>query len=368
MKHFMLFCWLCVCLTGCTLNPLFALAVPAHPLYVIAGQNAVPGHGEAAISLVDRDRWQLIGTRYFQTSYVHQATSDGQSIWFGLAGDINNDAAQAVQVDTALADHVPFETCVEPTGIYHFTEFAIVVCRQDGFMGKIQQIHTRTGQLMKEVEVTTAQGDMYIFNSFVFQDELYVNGDSLHSSADNPSVLYVYDVQTLNHVRNVELPRIIGVNDVIPHNGGLMLLNFSSHYQETMQQAFHDVYFYDSTQPTITPLPLIQRSPMQGVILDGYLYTVHFSAPFTAEQPPQAIQIFKTHLQSWQQSHWNYSTHEWYTIGDMAVVDGRILLTKYDASDPQDDGIYELNTDTGELTQRIHIPGASLIVDMPETP
>jgi hypothetical protein len=44
------------------------------------------------------------------------------------------------------------------------------------------------------------------------------------------------------------------------------------------------------------------------------------------------------------------------------------LLTKYNSTDPQDDGIYELNTDTGALTQRIHIPGASLIVDMPKTP
>jgi hypothetical protein len=107
---------------------------------------------------------------------------------------------------------------------------------------------------------------------------------------------------------------------------------------------------------------------MQGVIFDGYLYTVHFTAPFTAEQPPQAIQIFKTNLQTWQQSHWNYSIHEWYTIGDMTTIDGRILLTKYNSNDPQDDGIYELNTDTGALTQRIHIPGASLIVDMPKTP
>jgi len=368
MKRFMLICWLCIWLTGCALNPLVALTVPMHPLYVIAGQNAVPGYGSAAISLVDRDTWSLIGTRSFQTSYVHQATSDGQSIWFGLAGDVNNDAAQAVQVDPALAAHVQFETCVEPTGIYHFTEFALVVCRQDGLKGKIQQIQTRTGQLMKEVEVTTDQGDMYVFNSFVYQNELYVNGGSIHSAVTDPSALYVYDVHTLDHVRNVELPRVIGVSHAIAHDDGLLLLNFSSHYQESMRQAFHDVYFYDATKNSVTPLPLIQRSPMQGVILDDYLYTVHFSAPFASEQPTQAIQIFKTNLHTWQQSHWNYAPHDWYAIGDMTTIDGRIFLTKYHSDDKHADGVYELNIDTGELIQRIHIPDASLLVDMLDTP
>ena len=368
MKHLMLICWICVCLTGCALNPLVALTVPTHPLYVIAGQNAVPGYGSAAISLVDRDTWRLIGTRSFQTSYVHQATSNGHAIWFGLAGDVNNDADQAIQVETSLATHVQFETCAEPTGVYDFTEFALVVCRQDGLKGKIQQIDTRTGQLLKEVDVTAAQGDMYLFNSFVHQNELYINGSSIQSTVSDPSALYVYNVHTLEHVRNVELPSVLGVSHTLAYNGGLLLLNFSSHYQETMSQIFHDVYFYDATKNSVTPLPLIQRSPMQGVILDEHLYTVHFSAPFTSEQPPQAIQIFKTNLQTWQQSHWNYALHDWYAIGDMTTIDGRIFLTKYHSDDTQDDGVYELNTDTGELTQRIHIPAASLFVDMPTAP
>jgi hypothetical protein len=52
----------------------------------------------------------------------------------------------------------------------------------------------------------------------------------------------------------------------------------------------------------------------------------------------------------------------------MTTIDGRIFLTKYHSDDTQDDGVYELNTDTGELIQRIHIPAASLFVDMPTAP
>ena len=48
---------------------------------------------------------------------------------------------------------------------------------------------------------------------------------------------------------------------------------------------------------------------------------------------------------------------------DMAVVDGHIMLTRFWSDDPKDDGLYELNPNTGALTQRAAIAGASLIID-----
>lgn len=369
MKHFILFCWLCACLTGCAFNPLFALTVPEHPLYVIAGQNAVPGYGEAAISLIDRDRWQLIGTRHFQTSYVHQATSDGQSIWFGLAGDINNDAAIVKNIGSELQEHTTYHSCLEPKHVHLYQQSLIVVCPEYGVLGRVQRIDIASGAVLAETEINTQWGSMYVDFSYLIQDKLYIEGSSFHPDDTGPMTVLVLDATTLVTQRTIHAEEILSTADVVTDDAGTVyLLNYSSLFLQHDGKPFADIYMFDQQTSRYIAQPLIQRSPVYGAILGDFLYTVHFTEKIVSEHAPSRVEIHKTHLRTWEHTYWYYASEVWSTIGDMAVVDGRILLTKYNSTDPQDDGIYELNTDTGALTQRIHIPGASLIVDMPKTP
>ena len=63
------------------------------------------------------------------------------------------------------------------------------------------------------------------------------------------------------------------------------------------------------------------------------------------------------------QTRWEYDSDIWNNINDIANVDGHIIIAKFEFNDAKEQGLYELNPSTGELTQRSVIPGASLILD-----
>ena len=75
---------ICVCLSlvlsGCA-APITPVEVPVHPLYVFAGQRAVPGHAHAEVSIVDRTSLKPIGTRTLALSYIREALYDGSNLW-----------------------------------------------------------------------------------------------------------------------------------------------------------------------------------------------------------------------------------------------------------------------------------------------
>ncbi len=352
----------CLYLVSCVLNPTIAVPLPAHPLYVIHGQNAVPGQ-QSAITLVDRDTWTALGTRTFTASFIYQATYDQDAIWFGLAGDVDNDAFTAVRVQPGLEAHRKIATCMEPSYVHRYQQTLLVVCPERGFVGKIQRIDAASGILLNEVTAQTSQGDMYIQFSVLFRDELYVNGDGIMGNAGNPSEIQVYDPVTLQLKRKIVLPDVIGITEAIPYGDDILFLNMSSHYRESLHDTFHDVYRYSPDTNILTPLPLIQRSPMQGVIVDNTLYTIHFSQPFATEGRMPNVEIYKTHLDTYQQTHWTYPTNGWSHIGDMAAIDGRILITKYYDSNAGNEGIYALDTTTGELSMVMQLPGATLLLE-----
>jgi len=369
MKRFMLICWLCIWLTGCALNPLVALSVPTHPLYVIAGQNAVPGYGSAAISLVDRDRWQLVGTRSFQTSYVHQATSDGQSIWFGLAGDVNNDAALVKHISPQLQEASTYDSCLEPKHVHLYQQSLIVVCPEFGLAGRIQRIDIATGRIIAENEINTQWGSMFVDFSYLVNDKVFIEGSSFHPDDTGPITVIVFDAKTLTYQKTIHADEILGTSDVVTDaDGTRYLLNYSSQFLQDDGKPFADVYIFDPHTYRYIAQPLIQRSPLRGTILNDFLYTVHFTHEINSPNRPNRVEIHKTNLQTWEHTYWYYARETWEYIGDMATIDGRIFLTKYHSDDKHADGVYELNIDTGELIQRIHIPDASLLVDMTATP
>jgi len=369
MKRVMLICWLCIWLTGCALNPLVALPVPTHPLYVIAGQNAVPGYGSAAISLVDRDTWRLIGTRSFQTSYVHQATSNGHAIWFGLAGDVNNDAAIVKNISPQLQETSTYASCLEPKHVHLYKQSLIVVCPEFGLSGRVQRIDIASGRVLAETEINTQWGSIFVDFSYLVNDKIYIEGSSFHPDDTGPMSVIVLDAATLTYQKTIHASEILGTNDVITdEHGTIYLLNYSSQFLEDNGKPFADVYVFDPQTERYIAQPLIQRSPLRGTILGDFLYTVHFTHQINSPNRPNRVEIHKTNLHTWEHTYWYYAQETWEYIGDMTTIDGRIFLTKYHSDDTQDDGVYELNTDTGELIQRIHIPAASLFVDMPTAP
>jgi hypothetical protein len=365
MKHYRVLAIMicCLYLVSCVLNPTIAVPLPAHPLYVIHGQNAVPGQ-QSAITLVDRDTWTALGTRTFPASFIYQATYDQDAIWFGLAGDVDNDAFTAVRVQPGLEAHRKIATCMEPSYVHRYQQTLLVVCPERGFVGKIQRIDAASGILLNETEVATQWGDMYVHFSYLIGDEVYVEGSSFNKEDTEYTTVVVFDAGTLQQKRIIHADGILGTHDlIVGEDGTIYMLNFSSHYLQDEGQPFADVYTFDPSTYTYSPLPLIQRSPLYGAILDGYLYTIHFSDLSIAGNRPNHVEIHKTNLTTWQNTHWKYPANGWSRIGDMAAIDGRILITKYSDSNAGNEGIYALDTTTGELSMVMQLPGATLLLE-----
>ena len=116
MKYLWIVVMLLLC--SCTTNTLDPAKLPSQPLYVFAGERAVPGYGNAEITAVDRTTLQPIGTRSFVTSYIHAAIFDGQHIWFGYAGDNDIDMHKVAKLTPDFTNEQQFDTCVEPTSVH----------------------------------------------------------------------------------------------------------------------------------------------------------------------------------------------------------------------------------------------------------
>ena len=356
---------LCVCiylLCGCGMIPQIPLTVPTHPVYIVAGRDGIEGYGHTHITLVDRSSFHVVGKRNVVTTYVESGVYANQSVWLGFAGNNNTDKYIVSKISNDLAFQTDYITCMEPRSIHVYRDTLLVLCQDRGFVTVAMVIAQSDGHVITSRDLTTEHGDMFFDMSFLIGDELIIQGGSHNASANFPE-FHVLDPTTLNLKRKIQVSQLIGITEAITHNNTVYLLNGASHIDEQEGRAVVDVYAYREGDTSFTPLAPIARAPQHGVIHDGYLYTIHNTWPFIPETETPVVTIYQTNLTTWEQTHWeyDYDTHD--TSGDMAVIDGHIMLTRFWSDDSADDGLYELDPATGTLTQRASIPGASLIID-----
>jgi hypothetical protein len=77
----------------------------------------------------------------------------------------------------------------------------------------------------------------------------------------------------------------------------------------------------------------------------------------------QAVSIYQTNLDTWEQQHWQFDGNRYMHLNDMKLVDDKIILALFQSSQPEHEGLYEFDPNTGALEFRTAIPGASLIID-----
>jgi hypothetical protein len=172
--------------------------------------------------------------------------------------------------------------------------------------------------------------------------------------------MQVRDPKTLALIREIQLPpTIMGVEQFIIDGDTLYIPNLAS--KQAAQEGYPviDMFRYRAGATTVEALPNIDRAPLNGVIVGNELYTLHNTWPNYGDK----VRIYKTNLTTWEQTRWEYDSDIWNNINDIANIDGHIIIAKFESNDVKEQGLYELNPITGELTQRSVIPGASLILD-----
>ena len=349
-------------LSGCT-NPQQPINFAAHPIYVFSGQHAVPGNEHAQVTALDRKTFAPIGTRTLELSYINEALFDGSRLWYGYAGDIDVDMNTVAQLSTDLSNESVYKVCTEPNGVHNDGDSLIVLCTQNGMIAHATRIRKGDGAVEAEADIVTKWGDMMYIDSVLFNGELIVYGGGHYADFSDRTAqeLQVRDPKTLQLIRVIETPKTeLGMKNFIVMNKDLYILNMASKYAAVYGFLPVDVLRYHSGSAKLESLPLIARSPHDGIIIGEYLYTLHNTYD---NYDGQTVSIYKTNLKTWKMTHWDYDGEHYMHLNDMQEIDGKIILALFQSHQPAREGIYELNTTTGALDFRTFVPGASLIID-----
>jgi len=360
-------CLMALFLASCTPFWQPAVTIPSQPLYVVTGKRAIPGLDASAIWLLDRTTFTPATQRSLPLTFIHDGFIDSQRIWLGYAGDLNEDAYEAANLSLDLRSTQTHRACMEPISIHPFGTDVIVLCQERGFEGKVVRMNAETGEILRESPLITKHGDMMFYTSTLFNGELLVFGCT-HSQNYKPSEgceLQVRDPFNLHISRVVK--GLCGPSDFIEiDQQTLYILNKSSAFLESENRPATDIFRYRTGDKELTPLANFGRAPEMGTILDGYLYTVHniWDSYYLTEDA--TTRIHKTNLTTWESTYWEYEFFEWRYIGDIATVDGQILVTRFGHDDVTKEGLYRLNTTTGDLTMVAALPGVSMILQAKE--
>ena len=360
--RYTLFLVLLLVLCSCGVLQIAPAYMPVQPLYVVAGLDGIPGGQNTHMTLIDRNNWNLIGKRSFVATDIHSGFTDGKNIWLGFSGDIDQDKYIVSKISYNLAEQHDYITCREPYALQRYKDSLIVACQENGFVAVVMRIRLSDGKVMAQRELRTQWGDMFLENSMLVGDELLVQGSSHAAQNIVAFEIQVLAADTLEWQRNLDQKQTISMRDSIVANGTTYIFNGTSAFPQENFLPFADVYTYHEGDTHFTPLPLIARNPQHGAIVGDVLYTVHNSWPANVADN-QKILIYKTNLVTGESTHWEYDYDTWNRIGDMAAIDGHIMITRFWAHDSREDGLYELDTTTGELVQRANIAGATLIID-----
>ena len=352
----------CIILSGCTPAPA-AGALPTHPVYVIAGQRATPGYAPAEVSMVDRTTLKPVVSRTLALSFIREALYDGTHLWYGYAGDIDVDMRTVAQLSPDLATEAVYEVCTEPNGIHDDGDAIIVLCTQNGIVAHATRIRKADGKIIADTDIVTKWGDMMYIDSVLFNGELIVFGGGNYGDFTDRTAqeLQVRDPRTLALRRVIQLPETeIGMDNFIVASDSLYILNNASKYAIENGFAPVDLMKYTAGSIAVEILPNVGRSPTDGVITNGFLYTVHNIGNNIDYSP---VSIYQTNLTTLEQQHWDFDGALWSHINDISVIDGRIIIALPRATQPDREGLYEFDPSTGALLFRSAIPGASLIID-----
>ena len=349
-------------LLGCAAQSA-VIALPPHPLFVIAGKHALPGSTASTVRVVDRKTLKPIGDRTLKVSYINEALYDGSALWYGYAGDIDVDMNTVAKLSPDLASETLYDVCVEPNGIHDDGTAIIVLCTVNGIVAHATRIDKATGRIVAEADIVTKWGDMMYVDSILSNGELIVYGGGDYANEANRTAqeFQIRDPKTLKLIRIVESPDTeLGMSDFLVHDDAIYILNMASKSATEYGSQPIDFLRYRTGATALEPLPNTVRSPTLGTIRGNELIAVH-NVGNNIDYSPVTITV--TDLTTWQYHSWEFDGSVWSYINDIATIDGQIILAVPRTTDEAREGLYEFDPTTGAMTFVSAIPGASLIVD-----
>jgi hypothetical protein len=299
-----------------------------------------------SLTLIDPASWAAQRTVTLPRSKVRQLSRDPQGrIWVGFYGTstlIDN----RVQVYSADGDLLhELQPCQAPAaGISFAAGRAFIACALNGFSGQVVVLDLATMAVERTIDLKLADRALMLITSAADEDAVVVVGIAVDPDKPSYNVITIIDPQTLALRAQLNAGANTDIWRVLPHGGRFYMLNAASWRQERDQA--NDLLVLDVTgAPRLTTLALAP-SPVWGAIDGDVLYAYH-NPVWDQPNDDGTRTISRLDLRTGAKQTWPLPQN-WFA-GDLAVLDGQILLSHQAGRGQTDDGVYRFDPASGAL-------------------
>lgn len=325
-----------------------------HLLYVVATGVEYPFGKRNELIVLNADTFEEINrTRLMDNTLFFKFSQDplGQ-IWIGYAGALENPTKR---VDVFASDGTllrSMDLCTWPNVTISFAAgAAFVPCYLNGFHAQLAIIDLNTYAVKTRIELT-AEPHFSLLSSSANQRTVLIIG-----SSQTHGTLLFFNPITGDLQYNVSIYGGANIKTIIHHENRFYLLNKGSSLNTDNPIDMRIVDYADP--PIITDYRMAERSPALGFIVGDVLWTYHHPLPTAQNSERRSISQYE--LTTGKTKSWRLPDHWW--AGDMILLNGKIVLTRRHSIDPNEtDGLYEFNSETGQLSQILELPGAHLLL------
>jgi hypothetical protein len=266
-------------------------------------------------------------------------------VWVAHYG-LSTDPGTTVEVFQPDGDRVTvISTCMQNRRVVFAADHAFVACEQNGFKGMVKRIDLKSLAIDGTADVSFPSSSYAIVAGTGTIGETVAVACTLDGNPGTSGVI-LFDPTTLAVVQAKSLGSTVDVEQMIPYGASVLLLNLASAYAKPAGSV-SDVFRLDGVPTTVTGLSLF-GSPRAGAVMGDVLFGYS-----TVGSPPQAT-ISHRNMTTEEVGSWSSSLPG--TVERMGSDGQQVFLAHYEANADATDGLYVLDTTSGQVTQLVNVP------------
>jgi hypothetical protein len=351
---------LCACSSGARLSG--SSATSERTAYVLSGYDVGAGFAHNALTLIDVPTWQVRRRVELPRSWAKSFARDPSGrLWVGFSGNLRESDTR-FDVYSATGDLVQMlRPCTDPeAGISFAAGRAFVACAGNGFSGKLAVIRLDTLVTERLLDLTLTQSRLLLTASAATDSAVVAAGLTDGPVEGRYSALVVVDPQTLVVRAQLQLGPDSDIWRIVSHGERFYILNVGSWHQP--REHASDVFILEPADPPWLRAIAIAPSPLWGAVDGNALYAYH-NPTWDQSNGDAARRLSRLDLASGELRQWPLP--ESWNASDLKVMNGQILLAKWDGRSGAEDGLYRFDAESGGLAKQVDVLDASAII-LPE--
>ncbi len=353
MRGRLLLVFVLILLGACRATPTQTVARSG---YLLAGAGS--GFASHTLTIFDSDSFTVTRQVNLPESRAEHVNRDPEGrLWIGFAGDFqrNDNLVQIYSPQGDLAHQL--RPCERPeVGIVFAGDYAFIVCANKGFSATVAVVDRGTLAVKTSIPITL-EGNFLASASAANPDTVVVAGLTSGPEQGSYAAVTLINASTLEAQTPLRLGYSSDITQILPVNGRFYLLNAGS-WRAPRGEANDVLILTPGVPPTIETMP-IAPSPVWGAIIQDDLYTYHNPTYNQTNDDPHRM-IARTNLTTGKVEIWSLPDN--WNAGDLALIDGQIMLPYRGSPDGTKDGLYRFDPTTSQLALLIQSRDASRVI------